>query len=110
MPFFLHQWNYKDSQIREMLLAPTDRAEVVRTATEAFGGTLHHFFYCFGEYDGVAISEYPDAKTALASLMAIFGEGRVHEIRTTVLFTAGEGLCAIELAKTVVGTNADSDS
>src|SRR6185436_4135025 len=52
MPFYLHQWNYKDQYIKKMMLEPEDRADVVRTATAAFGGTLHSFFYCFGRYDG----------------------------------------------------------
>ncbi|SIT37114.1 putative GYD family protein [Paraburkholderia piptadeniae] len=103
MPFYLHQWRYKDAQIRSMLLEPEDRAEVIRAATEAFGGTLHHFFYSFGEYDGVAISEYPDNETALASLMSIFAQGRISEVHTTLLFHADEGLRSLQLAREVIG-------
>jgi uncharacterized protein with GYD domain len=95
MPFYLHQWNYKDQYIRKMLLDPDDRADVVRAATAAFGGTLHHFFYCFGQYDGIAISEFPDGESALACLMAIFGQGRIDAVHTTTLFTTDEGLRAM---------------
>jgi uncharacterized protein with GYD domain len=105
MPFYLHQWNYKDPQVKTMVAGTEDRAEVVRLATEAFGGKLHSFFYCFGEYDGVAISEYPDQVTELASLMSIFGEGRTIGIHTTVLFPPEETMRAIKLAhEIVVGT------
>jgi uncharacterized protein with GYD domain len=95
MPFYLHQWNYKDQYIKKMMLEPEDRADVVRTATAAFGGTLHSFFYCFGRYDGVAISEFPDSESALACLMAIFGQGRISGVHTTTLFSADEGLRAM---------------
>ncbi|MBB5471125.1 uncharacterized protein with GYD domain [Paraburkholderia sp. CI2] len=105
MSFYLHQWSYKDAQIKSMLLEPDDRAEVVRTATEAFGGTLHHFFYSFGEFDGVAISEYPDNETALASLMSIFAQGRINNVRSTLLFTAEEGLNSLRKAREVIGAN-----
>jgi uncharacterized protein with GYD domain len=104
MPFYLHQWRYKDPQIRSMLLEPDNRAEVIRAATEAFGGTLHHFFYSFGEYDGVALSEYPDNVTALASLMSIFAQGRINEVHTTLLFNPEEGLKSMQLAREVLGT------
>ena len=103
MPFYLHQWSYKDEQVKRLVVEPDDRADVVRIATEAFGGTLHSFFYCFGQYDGVAISEFPDSETALACLMSIFGQGRVHAVHTTTLFTAEAGLRAMRQAHEVVG-------
>jgi uncharacterized protein with GYD domain len=103
MPYYLHQWHYKDQQIKRMLIEPEDRADVVRTATEAFGGTLHSFFYCFGEYDGLSISEFPDSETALACLMSIFGQGRIHAVRTTTLFSPEEGLRAMRQAGEVIG-------
>ncbi|RZI80223.1 MAG: GYD domain-containing protein [Rubrivivax sp.] len=103
MPFFLHQWSYKDQQFRSLILENRDRAEVVRLATEAFGGTLHSFFYSFGEYDGVAICEFPDQSTAFAALMSISGQGRVRVVHTTPLLTADEGLNAMQMASETVG-------
>ncbi len=92
MPFYLHQWNYKDPQIRQMLLEPSDRADVVGAAVRAFGGTLHGFFYCFGQYDGVALSEFASNEEALACVLAIFGQGRISSVHTTALFGADEGM------------------
>ncbi len=104
MPFYLHQWNYKDQQIKRMLVEPEDRADVVRPAIEAFGGTLHRFFYCFGQYDGVSISEFPDSESALACLMSIFAQGGISAVHTTTLFSPEEGLRAMRLAGEVIGT------
>jgi uncharacterized protein with GYD domain len=102
MPMFLHQWGYKDESVRAMVVEREDRQEVVRLATEAFGGTLHHFYYCFGDYDGCAISEFADAETALACVMAVFGQGRVRAVKTTLLLTPEQGARAIGHAWEVV--------
>ena len=102
MPYYLHQWNYKDAQVHKMVTEPQDRAEIVRVATEAFGGTLHQFFFCLGEHDGVSISEFPDNETALACLMSIFAEGRLQSIKTTVLFTSEQSQLAMQKARDVI--------
>jgi len=102
MPFFLHQWTYKDQQVRSLLLESTDRSEVVRVAIEAFGGTLQSFYYCFGSYDGLAISKFPDHETALAAVLAITGQGRINALQTTVLLSAEEGLKAMRQASDAI--------
>jgi uncharacterized protein with GYD domain len=102
VPFFLHQWLYKDTQVRSMVCEAEDRAEIVRVATEAFGGKLHHFFYCFGDHDGVAVSEFPDQHLALACVMAILGQGRIVTINTIPLFTPDEGMAAMRKARQMV--------
>ncbi len=105
MPVYLHQWNYKDGQIQRMLddTEELDRADVIRTAVEAFGGTLRQFYWSFGDYDGLAISDFPDEATALACLMSIYGQGRITEVRTTPLFAAETGVQAIRYAQEVLG-------
>jgi uncharacterized protein with GYD domain len=91
----MHQWTYKDQQIRSLLLESKDRSEVVRVAIEAFDGKLHAFYYCLGQYDGVAISEFPNSETALAAVLAISGMGRVSAMQTTALLSVDEGLNAM---------------
>lgn len=98
MPFYLHQWRYKDPEVKAMFVRPQNRADVVRLATTAFGGTLHSFFFCFGEFDGVCVSEFPDNETAMACLMVIVGQGGVAEIRTTPLLDQAEMRRAMEKA------------
>lgn len=104
MPLYLHQWRYKDEQIRQMLenQESSDRADVVRTAIEAFGGTLHGFYYAFGDCDGVAISEFPDEATALSCVMLIYGQGRIQNVRTSTLFTQQATLAAVRQAQDVL--------
>jgi uncharacterized protein with GYD domain len=102
MPHYLHQWTYKDREVRAMVTAPQDREDVVRVAVEAFGGKLHGFYFCFGEHDGACISEFPDNETALACLMSIFGQGGLATLKTTPLMTQEESRGAMERARAVV--------
>ena len=106
MTLYLHQWTYKEDQVTAMLKrdpAEMNRAEVIRTSAEAFGGKLHAFYYSFGKYDGVAISEFDHETTALACLMAICGDGRIKTVQTTVLFLPEQGVEAVRIAREVLG-------
>ncbi len=98
MPFYMVQWRYDQASTREMVHHPVDRAKAARKAIEAAGGKLHHFFFCFGEYDGVVIAEYPDNESALANTLAIVAAGAVPTTKTTVLISAEEALRAMEHA------------
>lgn len=98
MPLYMHQWSYKDQQIKQMLLEDADRAEIVRVAIESFDGKMLGFYYCFGRYDGVALADFPTSRQALASVLAISAQGRINYIHTTPLFTPEEGLQAMREA------------
>jgi uncharacterized protein with GYD domain len=98
MALYMHQWRYKDEQIRRMLEKRADREQIVKVAVEAFGGQLLSFYYTFGDFDGVAISEFPDPMKALACVLAISAQGRVTSVRTTPLFSAADGLNAMKEA------------
>jgi uncharacterized protein with GYD domain len=107
MPMYLHQWRYKPDMIKPMLTEKTEREHEVRAATEAFGGRLHQFFLCMGDYDGVSIAEYPDDEIALASLMAQYTLGRVVAIKSTPLITPAGVRNAKKLACEVLGIRAE---
>jgi|SRR6516225_7927774 uncharacterized protein with GYD domain len=102
MPYFMHQWVYKDVEMRKMATCVRNRAEIVRVATRAFGGALHSFFFTFGEYDGISITEFPDKETAMACLMSVVGQGGLMRVRTTVLLTPEEGQEAMQKAHAVL--------
>lgn len=101
MPIYLHQFKYKDEQVRNMLQnkQSAQREEIVRAATHVFGGELLGFYFCFGEFDGVAVSQFPNDRQAMACAMTIFGQGRVQNLQTTPLFTMAEALEAIRIAQ-----------
>ena len=101
MPYYMHQWKYKDELIKKMTKDPEDRSQIIRVAAGAFDGKLHNFYLCFGEFDGMAITSFPNNESAYACLLMVFGEGNLAAIQTTVLFTMAEGLQAMKEAKKV---------
>lgn len=105
MPFYLHQWVYKDATVRDMIVKPQNREDIVRVAAEAFKGRLLHFYLSFGEYDGISISEFPDNETAMACLMLVLGQGAVERIKTTPLMSPDEARGAMDRAHEVLTRN-----
>ena len=101
MPFYMLQWRYKETALKALVHHPQDRSEAARKAVEAYGGQLHHFFFAFGDYDGVAITEFPDNESATASALTIGTGGAAAAIKTTVLISPEEALRAMEKAGTI---------
>jgi muconolactone delta-isomerase len=62
------------------------------------GGRLIELYYCFGDYDGVALFQAPDETTAVAALLAVIAPGHVKTIKTTVLMTVPQTVEAMRKA------------
>jgi uncharacterized protein with GYD domain len=98
MPFFLYQATYKDQQVKALIDNPQNRETSLRQLIESFGGKLHQFFYAFGEYDAVAISEFPDNESATAAVFSLVSTGVLAKGQTTVLMTPAEAEGAMKKA------------
>jgi uncharacterized protein with GYD domain len=98
MTYYMLQWSYKAPAIRAMTQTPQDRPAELRKVVDAFHGKLHHFFYAFGNYDGLAIVEFPDVESCAACSLTLSGEGGNAALVTTVLLTPGEGFVAMQKA------------
>lgn len=46
-----------------------DRAEMVKKNVESLGGKLLQAYYCLGEYDAVAILDFPDNRSAIQAAL-----------------------------------------
>jgi len=99
MAHFLFQWKYRDPAIKAIVETPQDRPTELRKAVEGFGGKVHQFFYAFGEYDGIAIVEFPDNESCAACSLTLAGAGGNVALSTTVLLTADEGRSAMKRAR-----------
>jgi len=99
MSHFLFQWKYKDPAIKAMLETQQDRPAELRKAVEGFGGTVHHFYFAFGEYDGVAIVEFPNNESCAACSLTLNGGGANAALTTTVLMSPNEGVRAMRMAR-----------
>ena len=100
MPHFLYQWRYKDPAIQAMIEKPQDRPAELRKAVEAFNGRVQAFFFAFGDYDGVAIVDFPDNESCAACCLTLSGAGGNTVLKTTVLLSADEGHEAMRRART----------
>jgi uncharacterized protein with GYD domain len=65
--------NYKDT---------TSRAADFSKLVESLGGRVHELLWTVGEYDIVAVSEFPDDETGTAALLQV---GSLGNVRTSTM-------------------------
>jgi uncharacterized protein with GYD domain len=92
MPLYMFQFNYTPETWARLSKNPENRAETVKALVEKMGGRLVAFYYSFGEYDGVIITEMPDASTAAAASIGAIAAGHLKRNETTQLVTVDEGM------------------
>jgi uncharacterized protein with GYD domain len=98
MAHFLVRWRFNESSAKALVANPQDRTGTARTLVEAFGGKLHHYYFAFGDYDGVGICEFPDNTAAAACSMAASATGAFARFETTALLTGKEAEAAMKRA------------
>jgi uncharacterized protein with GYD domain len=98
MPYYLIQTAYTPESWAKLIKSPQDRIEAVRPAVEAMGGRIDTGYISFGEYDLVAIAEFPDNVSAAAFAISVAEKGGVKSYKTTPLMTMDEGQEAMKRA------------
>jgi uncharacterized protein with GYD domain len=98
MSHFMLRWQFSSASAKAMVGKPHDRTEQAVTLVKSFGGTLHHYFFAFGDYDGVAICEFPNSASVAACSMTAAATGAFARFETTVLLTAQEAETALRQA------------
>jgi uncharacterized protein with GYD domain len=78
---------------------PHDRAAMGKTLVEGFGGKLHSYFFALGDFDGVAICEFPDHVAATACSMTLASSGGFSRVETIPLLTPQEAEAAMKKAR-----------
>ena len=101
MPHYMTQVSYNSEAWKAQMHNPEDRSAQIGKLIEAVGGRLISFYYAFGEYDVVIISEAPDSKAVASVLIAAAAGGALSGIKTTALMTIEEGMEAIKGARAV---------
>ena len=92
MPHYLLQASYSGESWGTQIKGPQNVIDRVRPAVEALGGSVDCAFYAFGEYDVVAIIQFPDNASAGAFSVAASAGGAVNAIKTTPLMSVEEGM------------------
>lgn len=98
MGIYMTQFSYTPEAWAALVRNPADRKEGLAKLMESMGSRLIELYYCFGDYDGVALFEAPDETTAVAGLLAVISPGHVKTIKTTVLMTVPQTIEAMRKA------------
>ena len=102
MSFYMYQGSYTSAAAAAMIKRPNNREAAARQLIEAAGGKLHSLFFCFGDYDFVALVEAPDDVTMAACALAVGASGATSAGKTTKLVTPADGITAMEKAETAL--------
>ena len=101
MPLYLTRFSYTPETWARLIDNPEDRRTAAQSYVESVGGSLHGFWYAFGEHDGYTLWEAPDNVSLAAVALAISSGGAVSSFETTVLLSVEETLDALQRAKQV---------
>jgi uncharacterized protein with GYD domain len=96
-------FKYADSAVKAMTENPQDRSAQGAKVSESFGGKQQaiYFFPAGGEFDGMALDEFPDEVTAAGLNLFIRATGNFAKFQVSPLMTAEEFKAAMEKAKNV---------
>ncbi len=101
MPFYLTRFSYTPATWARLVQNPEDRRAAARQYVEAVGGTLHGFWYAFGEHDAYGLYEAPDNASMAAMAIAISAGGALSSYQTVALLTVEETLAALRTASSI---------
>ena len=101
MPHYLLQASYTGEAWGTQIQNPQNRLEAMRPTVEGLGGSIESAYYAFGEYDIVAIVEFPDNISIAAFSVVASAGGAIKAVKTTPLMTANEG---IEMMRKAAGS------
>ena len=88
----------RGEQLKALIDRPHDRTEAAQRSIEGFGGRMLFFSYCFGEFDGVVVAEFPNHEAAMASLLARNAAGALTKTHTIQLISTEEAVRAMQKA------------
>jgi uncharacterized protein with GYD domain len=81
MPHFMIRWQFTSRSAKGLVGKPHDRTGAAKTLVEGSGGKLDSYYLALGEYDGLAICEFPDNKAAVACSMSATATGAFSRFR-----------------------------
>jgi uncharacterized protein with GYD domain len=89
MPLFITQGRFTQDAMKGMIARPEDRAEEVRKLYAKMGGKLLAYYFTFGEYDFLAVSEGPIEDVATCAIVVDAGGG-ITGLKTTLAMTSAD--------------------
>ncbi len=101
MPFYLTRFSYTPATWAKLVKNPEDRRAAATRYVEAVGGTMHGFWYAFGDHDAYNLWEAPDNVSMPATAIAISAGGALSSLHATVLLTVEETVAALQKAASI---------
>jgi uncharacterized protein with GYD domain len=101
MPFYLTRFSYTPETWARLISKPEDRRAAAQEYIESVGGSLHGFWYAFGDHDAYTLWEAPDNVSMAAVAVAIGAGGALSSFQTTVLLSVEDTLAALKKARTI---------
>ena len=98
MPLYGMRWMSKDAASKMMAGRSQHGEAPARELVEGCGGRMHQCSM-LGEYDGLAIVEFPDDAAAAAASMRASASGAFARFETHPLLTAQEAQRAMQMVK-----------
>ena len=113
MSHYLIRWRFMDTAAKSLVETPQNRTAPARELIEGFDGQLLSYYFALGEYDGIAICEFPDTVSIAACSMKAAATGAFARFETMALLTATEAKEAMKKAKRAkvdyIAPNADPE-
>jgi uncharacterized protein with GYD domain len=101
MAKYLVLFSFTGDTVKRFVENPSDRAVTVRGVAESVGGRLECYYWMFGQYDGMAIVEMPDSRTAAAATLAIVSSGAFRHFETHELLETDDLPAIAERARLI---------
>lgn len=98
MAKYLMLGSYSSAGWKGQVKNPTNRIEALRPSVENLGGKIETAFYAFGEFDIMAIIDFPDNVKAAAWAIAGAAGGAMKSLKTVPLISIEEGVEAMRKA------------
>ena len=78
MPSYVSLIKFTQHGLQTMKDKGIERADMVKKNAQTLGGKLIQAYYCLGEYDVVAIWEFPDNKAAMKAAVLNASMGHIQ--------------------------------
>ncbi len=99
-------FSYSAESWAQMIKNPGDRPAAVRKLIENQGGKLESFYFMFGERDGFAVFDMPDAKAAAALSIAVASTGALDSMETHELIAPQDMPGILQQSSSALGSYA----
>lgn len=100
MAKFVCLFSYTAETWQKMQASPGDRPAAIGAVVDRLGGTVLSMHYMLGPYDGMVITELPDAAAAAAMSTVATCSGAFRELQTHALLAAEDMPRVLELSRT----------